>query len=85
MTKESLVAFAVALMTLVGCQSGLDSNEATRIFAECLERNGIEAQDVEVTITDGRVEGVSAAILSESDAAYEPVVRMLCIDEVENQ
>lgn len=82
--SKILVGIAVTAVSLAGCQ-GLDSDEASGIFADCLERNGVEAQDVEVTMNAGSVDGISLVILGEGDVAYEPTVRLLCTEEVENQ
>jgi hypothetical protein len=82
---KAFVGIAVLAVGLVACEGGLDSDEASAIFADCLERNGIEAQNVEVTISDGTVEDISLGILSEGEIPYEPVVRLQCTDEVEGQ
>lgn len=78
------VGIAAVALGLAGCQ-GLDSDAASVRFADCLERNGVQAEDVVVTMRAGSVEGVSLVIVSEGDVAYEPTVRLLCTEEVENQ
>ena len=75
---------AAVTVCLVGCQ-GLDFDEASVIFAECLERNGVVAEDVVVTMDRGSVGEISLVILSEGDVAYEPALRLACIEELENQ
>ena len=43
-----------------------DIVDATATFADCLERNGIVAEDVQVTVgDDGAIEGIEARILEE--------------------
>lgn len=81
---RSTLALMALVFALVSCQ-GLDSDQATAIFADCLRRNGVEAQDVAVTMSGDSVEGVSAVIISEGDVPYEPSVREACTEEVENQ
>ena len=66
--------------------SVLDDDEATAAFVQCLERNGVEARDVRVTLdSDGTVSGIEAVIISETGAAYEPAVRLACTQEVEDR
>lgn len=79
---KNLAAIAALAASIVGCQ-GLDSDEASRIFADCLERNGIEAEDVVVTMDGDMVGEISVVILSEGDVAYEPALREACTEEVE--
>ena len=79
--KNFAVIVAVGV-SLAGCQ-GFDSDEASKIFADCLERNGIEAEDVVVTMDGDTVDEVSLVILSEGDVAYEPTLREACTEEVE--
>lgn len=79
---KRLGAIAMVAVSLVGCQ-GLDSEEASRIFAECLQRNGVEAEHVVVTMDGDAVADISLLILSEGDVSYEPELREVCTDEVE--
>lgn len=87
---QHLVRIAIVillLLTVASCgNTGPDADDATATFVECLERNGVEALDVRVTLdTDGRVSGIEAVIVSEADAAYEPAVRLACTQEIENR
>ncbi len=80
---RSFVVIALSL-TLTSCTTAPDDDEATSTFADCLERNGVEAESVEVTLnSDGSVASISANILSEGDVAYEPIIRLACTEEVE--
>lgn len=81
-TLKSLGAIALVAVSLVACQ-GLDSEEASRIFADCLQRNGVEAEDLVVTMDGDTVAEISLLILSEGNVAYEPALREACTDEVE--
>lgn len=73
-----------SIFVLASCSDVPDSGRATEVFADCLERNGIEVQDLEVTLnTDGSVGSISATIISEGEVAYEPTVRIACTEEVE--
>ncbi|HEY5652437.1 MAG TPA: hypothetical protein VIW46_13405 [Acidimicrobiia bacterium] len=80
--SKSLATVAIVVVSIVGCR-GLDSDEASKIFADCLERNGVEAEDVVVTMDGDTVGEISVAILSERDVAYEPALREACTEEVE--
>jgi hypothetical protein len=83
MRIKSLAVALVLLSALTACARS-DSDEATATFIACLERNGVEAQDVRVTVDRaGKVEGIEAVIVSEGEVPYEPVVRMACTQEVE--
>ena len=79
---KSLAALAIVVVSVVGCR-GLDSDEASKIFADCLERSGVEAEDVVVTMDGDTVGEISVMILSEGDVAYEPALREACTEEVE--
>jgi len=80
----AILVFVCSLLVLASCSGAQDSERATEIFAECLERNGVDVQDLEVTLdADGSVGGISATILSEGDVSYEPTVRLACTEEVE--
>jgi len=73
-----------SIFVLASCADVPDSGRATEVFADCLERNGVEVQDLEVTLdADGSVGSISATIISEREVAYEPTVRMACTEEVE--
>ena len=75
---------AASVLVTAACSSTPDSEEATEIFAECLQRNGVVVDALEVTLdVDGSVSDISVTILSEDDVAYEPVVRLACTEEVE--
>lgn len=79
--RFSLLILAIFV---VSCQAGPSSEDATATFADCLERNGIVAEDVQVTVgDDGAIEGIEARILEEGAAAYEPAIRLACTAEVE--
>ena len=83
-TRLSTILFFVLLVG--ACQSAPSSDEATATFADCLQRNGITAEDVAVTMgSDGVIEGIAAVIISEGDVAYEPTLREACTEEVEQQ
>jgi hypothetical protein len=74
-----------ALLILAACELAPDAERATTRFVECLERNGVVAEDVSVTLAgDGTIEGISAVIVEEGDVPYEPTVRLACTEEVEN-
>lgn len=75
---------AIALsLSLFAC-SPPDSGRAAEIFADCLQRNGVEAENVEVILnSDGTVGSISARIVSEGGVAYEPTIRLACTEEVE--
>lgn len=79
---KNLAAIAALAAFIVGCQV-LDTDEASKIFADCLERNGIEAEDVVVTMDGDTVGEISVVILSEGAVAYEPALREACTEEVE--
>lgn len=72
-----------SILVLASCSDVPDSGRATEVFADCLEQNGVEVQDLEVTLnTDGSVRSISATIISEGEVGYEPTVRMACTQEV---
>ena len=72
-------------MFVTSCSTTPDSERATELFADCLQRNGVEVQDLEVTLDeDGSIAGISAEIVSEGDVAYEPTVPLACPQEVES-
>src|SRR5690606_6329833 len=84
--KFSMVLAAGAAFILVGCggETPLDAAEATARFGECLDRNGVSYEDLEVEMDgDGTVGTISVGILSEGDVAYEPAIRLACTEEVE--
>jgi hypothetical protein len=61
-----------------------DLADPTSIFVDCLERNGVVAQDVEVTLdADSSVASIGAR--QEGDVAYEPSVRLACTEEGKNR
>lgn len=71
-------------LVLGSCSESPDSETATETFAACLERNGIDVEDLEVSLNaDGSVATIAATILSEGDVPYEPTVRLACTEEVE--
>lgn len=79
-----LVVLTSTSLMLASCGGPPDDAEATRVFTECLSRNGIEAERVEVTMgSEGHVEEISLAITSEGSVAYDPTVRLICTEEVE--
>lgn len=80
---RTAVVLVVLAFSLVSCQR-LDSDEATALFADCLSRNGVEAQDVRVTMSGGSIEGISVVVISEGDVPYERL-EDACIEEVESQ
>lgn len=81
----AVISFLVcSSLVLVSCSDVPDSPSATDIFADCLQRNGVEVQDLEVTLNeDSSVGSISATIVSEGDVPYEPTVRIACTEEVE--
>jgi hypothetical protein len=84
MPRSRVLLAVVITLSLVSCRS-LDSDEASTIFASCLDRNGVQAEDVVVTMDGDSVSEISLMILSEGDVAYEPTLRLSCTEEVENQ
>jgi hypothetical protein len=80
----ALVGWVVVGLGLAACQ-GTGETEATATFSDCLARNGIVAESVEVTLRDGAIGSIDVVILSEGDVPYEPSVRLACTEEVENQ
>lgn len=84
--KLSTVLAAGAVVMMVGCgEPAFDAAEATAKFGECLERNEVVYEDLDVELgTDGTLETLGVKILSEGDVAYEPVIRLACTAEVEN-
>ena len=85
MRPTSGLLLAAAALVLAACEPAPDAERATTIYLECLERNGVVAEDVSVTLTsDGRVEGIEAVIVDEADVPYEPTVRLACTQEVED-
>lgn len=83
--RPRFLAAAAGLLLLAACDGTPAAERAGRTFAECLERNGIVAEEVEVALgADGSIEGISAVILDEGDVPYEPTVRMACTEEVES-
>lgn len=88
MSRRWLVVWSALLLVAVGaCGDGPDrmtDEEATSRFADCLERNGVEAATVSVTLdADGGIGTIQAQIVSEGDVPYEPTVRLACVAEVE--
>ncbi|HSJ36211.1 MAG TPA: hypothetical protein VLB85_14260 [Acidimicrobiia bacterium] len=84
--KFSMVLAAGAAFILVGCggETPLDAAEATARFAECLDRNEVVYENLEVELdADGTVGTISVGILSEGEVAYEPAIRLACTEEVE--
>lgn len=78
------ICLLLSSLVLASCSDVPDSQRATETFADCLQRNGVEAQDVAVTLSaDGSVGGISATILSEGDVPYEPAIRLACTEEVD--
>lgn len=75
--------FVVAsILVLTSCSRAPDSERATEVFADCLERNHVEVEDVEVVLNeDGSVGSISATVLSEGEVPYEPTVRLACTEE----
>jgi hypothetical protein len=77
------VVVLVLAVVLVACTHP-DDGRASDVFAECLRRNDVVAEGVEVTLnSDGSVAEVSATIISEGGVTYEPAVRLACTEEVE--
>lgn len=81
------ITVIIALVMIAGCGNArMDDEEATAVFVECLERNGVEARDVRVTLNDdGTVGTIEALIVSEADAKYQPAVQLACTQEVESR
>ncbi len=87
MQRLARVAIVVALVSSAACgDARLSDDEATAVFVECLERNGVEARDVRVTLNDdGTVGTIEALIVSEGNATYQPAVELACTQEVESR
>jgi hypothetical protein len=84
MTKLTAFLSVLALASACSGAPSPDPARATATFAECLERNGVVAEDVNVELNDdGTVRTIALGILSEGDVAYEPTVRLACTEEVE--
>ena len=66
----------------VACQA-TDTAKASDRFTDCLQRNGVEAEDVEVVMSDGVVESLTLVVVDEGEARYEPTVRLVCTLELE--
>ncbi|MGB7861356.1 MAG: hypothetical protein WBM90_12730 [Acidimicrobiia bacterium] len=78
------LASLVMIVPVVSCSTTPDNEKASETFADCLDRNGVIAEGVEVTVgSNGKVEGISLRILSEGDIGYEPALRLSCTEEVE--
>ena len=77
-------SIVVALLSLSIVSCGAPNDErATKVFADCLRRNGIVAEGVEVTMgRDGKVGGYAATVVSEGNVAFDDLVPG-CIEEVE--
>lgn len=83
-----LITTVALVIVATGCtdDQNVDTEQATSVFIECLDRNGIEARDVRITLNeDGTVATIEAEILNEADVAYEPAVRIGCTQEVESR
>ena len=71
-----------AALVLAGCQHA--PQDVSAAFEECLTRHGVMTQDVQATLgPDATIESLSVVIVSEGDVAYEPVARLACTTEVE--
>lgn len=84
--KLTMVLAAAAALMLVGCgdEPALDAAEATAKFGECLDRNEVVYEGLEVELdADGSLASLAVQILSEGEVAYEPAVRLACTEEVE--
>ena len=67
-------------MTAAPDRVGMNPVSLSAIFVDCLKRNGVVAQDVEVTLdADSSVASIGAR--QEGDVAYEPSVRLACTEE----
>lgn len=78
-----LVACVIVGGTVAACQD-VDSDTATAIFRDCLERNGVVAEEVTVTMNADSIESISLQVVSEGEVPYEPNVRLACSEEIEN-
>lgn len=82
--RSRRVLAAAMLVLFLGACSKPDSARATEIYADCLERNGIEAEGVEVKLnSDGTVASISERWLTEVDTDFAVTVRLGCTAEVE--
>jgi hypothetical protein len=82
--RHRFLAAAAGILLLGACEGTSPGEQATMRFAECLERNGIVAEELDVKLAaDGSIEGISAVIVDEGDAPYEPTVRLACTEEVD--
>lgn len=83
--RAATLLLLLCAVFVASCSRTPDSQRATEIFADCLQRNGVEAQNLQVTVdADGSVGGISLTIVSEGDTPYEPAVRLACTQEVES-
>lgn len=84
MKKIAVLLSVLALASACSGSPSPDSAGATARFVECLERNGVGAEDVEVELDeDGTVRTIALGILSEGEVAYEPTIRLACTTEAE--
>lgn len=84
MNKLTALLSVIVLASACSGAPTPDSAQATAQFAECLERNGVVAEDVEVELDDdGTVRTIALGVLSEGEVAYEPIVRLACTQEIE--
>ena len=84
--KLSMAMAAGAVVILAGCsgETPLDAAEVTARFGECLDRNEVVYEGLELELdADGKIETLAVKILSEREAGYEPAVRLACTEEVE--
>jgi hypothetical protein len=84
MPWRAVVSLSLVLL-FAGCGTDPEdlADRATRIFQECLERNGVVATELRVTVSDDRLVEAVAAQIVEGQSLYEPAVRLACIEEVE--
>lgn len=82
----TLVLAALLALAAAACTPQRDASSAIGVFEDCLERNGVRAGDITLSLDGGgRVESLSATIVEEGDVPYEPAVRLACIAEVEGR
>jgi len=77
-----VLVVVLAFGTMACGADRITDERATGIFRSCLERDGVEVEDLRVTVdADGTVRGITASIVGGAD--YVPAIRLACTAEVE--
>ena len=77
-----LLAILALTIASVGCNQ-LDHDGATEAFRDCLQRNGVEVERLNVRVDGiGQIESIELTVLTEGAVAYEPTIRLACTEEV---